>query len=159
MRSPVLALVGGLAVILSLACGEPDETEIPAVQDTLGQTGDTVGMEGMEGMAGMEGMGSMMMDSVRSHMQMMEGASGDSLQGMLATHRRMMDDMLAGMETEMRDMTMQPDSAWTATADSVRTDLDAMQRMSPAELDAAMAAHRGRVTRLMDMHERMRQRM
>ena len=159
MKSRVLTLVGGLAVVLSLGCGAPEETEIPAAQDTPGQTGDTTGMEGMEGMAGMEGMGSMMMDSVRSHMQMMEGASGDSLQGMLATHRRMMGDMLARMDTEMRDMSMQPDSAWTATADSVRTDLDAMQRMSAAELDAAMAAHRGRVTRLMDMHERMRQRM
>jgi O-methyltransferase involved in polyketide biosynthesis len=104
-------------------------------------------------MAGMQSTG--MMERLTSHMQMMETVSGDSMLTMLAAHRQMGENMLDRMTDEMRDMNMQPDARWNATADSVRQDMMRMGGFSAAELQASMPEHRARMARLMDMHRTM----
>ncbi|HEX8242498.1 MAG TPA: hypothetical protein VF541_03360 [Longimicrobium sp.] len=110
-------------------------------------------MAGMQGMGGMEAQ--RMMEQMRTHLQAMSGAGGDSLKAMLPTHRQMAANMLAEMNREMRQMNMPADPAWTTTVDSLRQDLVRMPEMSPAELQGAMPAHEARIERLMQMHRGM----
>lgn len=110
-------------------------------------------------MAGMQGMSGMptdsMMPQMRTHMQTMHGAGGDSLKAMLPMHREMTASLLAEMNREMRQMNMPAEPAWTATADSVQQDLVRMPDMEPGELQTAMPAHEARLDRLMQMHRSM----
>jgi hypothetical protein len=122
-----------------------------------GMKGDT--MAGMAGMSGMGGMMGGMTPEMHAHMQMMRGASADSMKAMLPMHRQMVANMLAQMNGEMRQMNMAADPAWTATVDSLRQDLTRMPELSGAELSAMMPAHVGRVTRLAAMHQAMMQKM
>ena len=85
----------------------------------------------------------------------MHGAGGDSLKGMLPTHRQMAADLLAEMGREMRQMNMVAPPEWTAVVDSVRQDLVHMPEMGATELRVAMPAHEARLGRLMQMHQAM----
>lgn len=114
---------------------------------------DTQGMGGMEGMQGMRGGG--MMGQMQAHMKMMETTNGDSIKAMLPMHRQMTANMISGMDREMKGMNMTGDAAWTATMDSVRQDLANLPEMSAAQLRDFMPAHRGRMMRLMEMHQAM----
>ena len=98
-------------------------------------------------------------DSMEMHMRMMDGMSGDQMKSTLPAHRQMVANMLSQMNQEMRSMNMSGDPQWTATADSIRQDLIHMPEMSPQELKRAMPAHHARVTRLMEMHRKMTQKM
>jgi hypothetical protein len=111
-------------------------------------------MSGMPGMSGAMGgmMTAAMMDSMQTHIRMMQGMSGDSMKSMLPAHRQMVANMLSRMDGEMRQMNMQPDAKWRALADSVRHDLVVLPDMSAAELRTTMPAHCARVLRLMQMH-------
>ncbi|HKP76140.1 MAG TPA: hypothetical protein VJT67_11400 [Longimicrobiaceae bacterium] len=104
-------------------------------------------------MSGMQSKG--MMEELRTHMQAMHGAGGDSLKAMLPTHRQMAANLLAEMNREMRQMNMVAAPAWTATVDSVRQDLVRLPVMGPAELQSAMPGHEARLNRLMGMHQAM----
>ena len=119
------------------------------------------GMAGMQGMAGMAGgmMGAGMMDSMQTHMRMMDTISADRMMAMLPIHRQMSANMLSRMGTDMRSMNMPADTAWSATADSLRQDLAHMPDMSAGELKTMMPAHHARMTRLMQMHRDMMGRM
>ena len=132
------------------------------------QPTDSAMAAGAEGMAGMQmdsmpamvgGGGGMqsgaMMAGMRSRMQSMQRASGDSLMRMMPMHRQMAANMLSQMNREMRSMNMTGDAAWTATVDSVRRDLARMPDMNAGELANFMAAHQRRMTSLMDMHQAM----
>jgi len=114
---------------------------------------------GMGSMAGMQGMQSgvtgAMMDSMRLHMRTMQSASAEQMKAMLPRHRQMVANMLARMNAEMRSMNMRADAAWSATIDSVRQDLIHLPDMSAKELERVMPAHGARVTRLIEMHQRM----
>ena len=96
-------------------------------------------------------MGGGSMAAMQAHLRMMQGASADSMRAMMPMHRQMAANTLAQMNREMRDMNMAGDAAWTATVDSVRQDLARMPE--PNAVD--MAAHHARMTRLMEMHQRM----
>lgn len=136
-----------IAPLFLAACGGGPDNEMGAE-----------GMSEMPGMSGMEGMsegGGDMMAPMTAHMRMMQGMSGDSMQGMLQTHRQMAANMIASMNREMDDMDMPADEAWTATVDSLRNDLVAMPDMDAAELEALMPAHHRRMIRLMEMHRGM----
>ena len=153
MRTKVLPL---LAVLLA-ACGSPEPgtdqpspPAAPAAPPAAPESGSTAGMQGMSGMK-TKGM----MAELRTHMQAMHGAGGDSLGAMLPMHRQMAADLLAEMSKEMRQMNMVADPAWTAVADSVRQDLVRLPEMGAAELQAAMPAHEARLNRLMGMHRAM----
>ena len=151
LRSIVFALALGLA-----ACGGEQRQERGG--EGAGAFADTGGR-----MGGMPGMGSMMdttmMQGMRDRMQMMAGASADSMQAMLPEHRQMTANMLAQMNREMAQMSMTGDSVWTATVDSLRQDLTRMPEMGPAELKALMPAHQARAIRLMELHRTMMQKM
>lgn len=160
-RPSVLALA---ALATLAACGggsgesagdstQAAESTAPAAPAPAGDTAAAGGMAGMHGMAGTEG--GAMMEQMRSHMQMMNGVRGDSLKGMLPSHRQMTANMLAQFNREMQQMNMTPDPAEAALADSVRQDLRTMAEMSESELQAAMPGHHDRVTRLMADHGQM----
>ena len=100
-------------------------------------------------------MGSGMMDSMQTHMRMMDTMSADRMKATLPQHRQMVANMLAQLNGEMRKMNMPPDARWTALADSVRQDHVRMPEMSAGELRSFMPAHGGRVMRLMGMHRTM----
>lgn len=153
MRSHTLPLVLG-AVLSAAGCngaGRESDADRPAPPDT----GAMSGMQGMEGMAGMGGMMGPMMEQMTGHMQAMEGAGTDSMRAMLPMHRQMVANMIAQMNTEMRDMNMTTDAQWNATVDSLRVDLTRMPDMGQSELESFMTDHHGRVRRLMDMHRTM----
>lgn len=119
------------------------------------------GMQGMNGMQGMKGgqmagtMGAGMMDSMQTHLRMMEGTSAGQMKAMLPAHRQMVANMLSRMNGDMRKMNMKPDAKWTALMDSVRQDLVRMPEMSAAEMRTSMPAHSARMMRLMQMHRSM----
>jgi len=132
-------------------------TQSSSAAQASADSGMQTKMSGMPGMSGaMGGMMSVaMMDSMQTHMGMMEGMSADGMKAMLPAHREMVANMLSRMSAEMRQMNMQSDAKWTALADSVRRDLVRMPDMSAAELRSAMPAHGARVMRLMQMHSSM----
>ena len=126
--------------------------EGPMRKDTAG------GMAGMPGVSGGQMgdmMGAAMMDSMQTHLTMMDSMSADRMKAMLPTHRQMVANMLSRMNSEMRQMNMSPDAAWTATIDSVRQDLTNMPEMSASQLKATMPDHRARVMRLLQAHRAM----
>jgi ABC-type phosphate transport system auxiliary subunit len=119
--------------------------------DSPGGMHDMPGMDGDTG--GMADGG--MMAEMQQHMQRMMGAGTDSMRAMMPMHRQMTANMLSRLNREMRDMNMQADAAWSATMDSLRSDLATMAAMDPAELQALMPGHHRRAMRLMDMHREM----
>ncbi len=148
--------IGAIATVLLLAgCGGQDAGEPSA--DGIDET-PTAEMQGMEGMGDMQ-MDGGMMEQMQSHMQMMQGAPGDSLMTMMPTHRQMTANMMAQMNRQMRDMNMTADADWNATVDSLREDLIRMPEMNAAELQALMPEHRARIDRLMEMHRGMMEEM
>ena len=158
LNTPVRALGHFLMAAATLsACGAAEEQ--PAVADspaTAAHADSAGGMGGM-GMSGMMGAG--MMDSMQTHMGMMDTVSGERMKQMLPMHRQMTANMLSQMNSEMRSMNMPASTAWTATVDSLRKDLVQMPDMSAAELEAMMPAHHARMRRLMEMHRDMMAKM
>lgn len=153
MKTKILPI---LAVLLA-ACGsseagndQPSPPVTPAAAPAAPESGSTAGMHGMSGMK-TKGM----MEELRTHMQAMHGAGGDSLKAMLPTHRQIAANLLAEMNREMSRMKMVEEPAWTAMADSVRQDLVRLPEMGAAELQSAMPAHEARLNRLMGMHQAM----
>jgi len=141
-----------IALLLAACSGGRSDNAAETGQVTA--AADTGGMmAGMEGMPGMGGSG--MMEQMQAHLRMMDGASADSLQAMMPTHREMVTNMIAQFDTDMRGMGMTGDSVWTATVDSLRQDLTRMPGMSGSALHQVMPAHGARVTRLMAAHRTM----
>lgn len=153
MREASRTLVVMISVATLAACRASD-------RDTS-MTGDTTraGVDTMGGMAGMRGtpgmMGAGIMDSMQTHMRMMDTMSADQIKAMQPVHRTMATNMLSQMTSDVQSMNMTVDAAWTATVDSVRQDLTRMADMSGPQLKAMMPAHDARLRRLMEMHQNM----
>ena len=96
-----------------------------------------------------------MIDSMKAEMRVMHGMSGDRMKAMLPRHRQMVAKMLSEMNQEMRSMNMPSDAAWAAVTDSLRQDLIHMPDIDAKELESFMPAHQARLTRLIQMHQRM----
>ena len=144
------------AAFMLIGCGGQDDEQGQAAVTTAADTS----MGGMQGMQGMNMGGSQaMMQEMQSHMQMMDGAQGDSLRSMATMHRQMAANMLSQMNRDMEQMNMSGDAKWNALADSVRQDLTRMPEWNMQEMHAAMSAHMGRMRRLMDMHGAMMKNM
>jgi len=88
-------------------------------------------------------------------MQMMGGASGGDLVAMLPEHRRLVANMIAQMNREMRDMDMADDPEWDETITGLRDDLVRLPEMTAEELRAFMPEHHARIDRLVEMHRSM----
>ncbi len=142
-----------IALVLLGACAERDGADDGDVAAGAPDTAAATGMQSMPGMGGMQS--EPMMDELANHMEIMRGASGDSMQTMLPMHRQMAANLLSQMNSEMRDMNMSGDAQWNATADSVRNDLTRLPDMTADELGTFMPAHQERMRRLMDMHRTM----
>jgi len=147
----MMMAVGALA-----ACGGGEEGAEPGMDAEIAETpaGGMEGMQGREGMAGIQ-MDGGMMGQMQAHMRMMEGMSGDSMMQMMPQHRKMVANMIAQMNREMRDMNMTTDPEWNSTIEALRQDLFQIPEMSAAETEAFMPEHRARVMRLMEMHQQM----
>ena len=140
----------------SVASVKAGSLEGPSRGDNVTSKRDTGRMAGMPGMTGMAGMMSAgAMDSMQTHMRMMDTTTAAQAKVLLPMHRQMVANMLSQMSSEMRSMNMASNVTWTATADSIRQDLLHMPDTSGVELKRMMAAHHTRVTRLMDMHREM----
>jgi hypothetical protein len=146
-RTTPRLLFAGLVALVT-ACGSEDES-----------------MQGMEGMPGMsssadsaQGAGDASA-AMRAHMEQMGSMMPESMHAAMPEHRQMVANMLAQMNREMSSMNMGADAAWTATVDSIRSDLTSMPNMTADEMAAMMPAHHARVERLMSMHQAMMGRM
>jgi hypothetical protein len=148
-------VLAALLVVGVVACsgGEPEE----GTDTAAAPTGDSMGA--MAGTEGMSGMGMPDTARMQAHLRQMEGATGDSLIATRDQHRQMVANMLAQMNSEMRDMGMAADPEWNATVDSLRSDLTRMPEMSASEMVALMPDHRRRVEQLMASHEEMMRQM
>ena len=140
-------MLAGLAAVLVLAAcgekkGEPQQQAMP-------------GMGNMPGMAGMTMQADSLMPMMRAHLDSLAGTPAQFVAGMLRAHDAMASKMLDAMGSDMRMMGMQPDSQWTALADSVKRDLAEMPSLSGQTLAARVQSHVGRMRRLLDMHGSM----
>lgn len=157
----LIARIAALAAVgAAVACGRPDSEAGEAGADPArgAPMAEIPGMDhGTEAQNG--GMGAMtsesMIGEMRSHLAQIQGAGADSLRQIMPAHRQMAANLLAQMNTEMRQMNMSADSAWSALVDSVRRDLARMPELAPSEMAAFMAAHLERVRRLMERHGAM----
>jgi hypothetical protein len=150
----VMAIGIAAAMVLGACRPSDNETASTGKSDSSAPADTTGGMAGMHGM-----MSAGMMDSMHTHMRMMDTRSSDRMKAMLPMHRQMVANMLSRMSQDMRSMNMPGDQAWNATADSLRQDLSRMPELSGQELKAMMPAHHARMTRLMQMHRDMMGRM
>lgn len=106
-------------------------------------------------MAGMSMRSDSLMPVMRAHLDSLAAMPAQFAAGNLAAHDAMASQMLDAMGSDMRMMNMQPDSAWTALADSVKRDLADLPSLSGRALETRMRAHVGRMRRLLDMHTTM----
>lgn len=128
--------------------------------DRAGQAPDSAGMmghmdSGGMGMGGMPMRGMQMMPQMRAHLDSMGRMSPGQMQAMMAMHQSMMSQMMDGMGSDMRGMSMAATPDWTALTDSVKTDLAELPTLKGQALSARMRDHAGRVKRLIGMHETM----
>lgn len=149
-------LIGTCRMILTSAlvlagCNE----ERPQSGNTAVHAEGNAGMDRHARNVGHGGMQNGVMGEMTAHMQMMTGASVDSMQAMLPMHRQIVANMLSQLNREMREMSMTTDAQWDATVDSLRNDLTRMPEMDGQELQEVMPAHHDRMKRLIEMHRTM----
>lgn len=145
MRS-VLVLAG-----MALAgCGGGGAGKPAASGGIGGASTDTTRVGGRMGMAGMD-----MSPMMREHLDSLTRMAPAQMSQMLATHERMMSQMMDNMGRDMRGMNMGGNAAWTALSDSVRRDLADLPRLAGTALSERMQAHGDRVRRLLAAHESM----
>ena len=135
--------VGAAAVVMLAACGkQPESTQNPAA-DSAGAMGGMT-MQGMQMMPGM-----------RAHLDSMAVMRPEEMAATMARHQDRASRMMDAMGADMRGMNMQPDSAWTALADSLRQDMAELPSLSGEPLKSRMEAHIARMRRMMTMHQGM----
>lgn len=129
--------------------GAGDSTEMSTAADSMKmrptQAGGTAGM----------GDTTAMMFGMRAHMDSMMRLPPDRIKAVVATHARMMSQLMDRMAAEMRGMNMAENGEWNALVDSVREDLAALPRLEGNALADRTRTHSERLNRLMDMHERL----
>jgi len=99
--------------------------------------------------------GSGMRPMMRAHMDSMMRMSPGQMSAIMATHDRMMSQMMDRMGSDMRGMHMSGDAKWNALMDSVKADLAELPGLQGGELASHMKAHAARLERLIAMHEAM----
>lgn len=129
-------------------CGGGDAGKPAASGGIGGASSDTTSVGGRMGMAGMN-----MIPMMREHMDSLTRMAPVQMSQMLATHERMMSQMMVGRD--MRGMNMGGNAEWTALSDSVRRDLADLPGLEGTALSERMQAHGDRVRRLLAAHESM----
>ena len=87
---------------------------------------------------------------MRLHLQRLDTASAQVLQGQMTEHAKVLGDLLTTMEVEVQALTSPAKSSWLAFADTVENDLDKLALSRGEELKTAFRAHSTRVRRLLD---------
>ena len=165
MKTGIRNVTAVLIATVLVACGRSESRTASSADSAAAARGNSSAgsLEGANRPSTAGAMPGMMstatMDSMETHMRMMDGMTGEQMKSTLPAHRQMVANMLSQMNQEMRSMNMSGDPQWTATADSIRQDLIHMPEMSPQELKRVMPAHHARITRLMEMHRKMTQKM
>lgn len=144
MKALYFTLIVGL--LASAACNKPKEA--PAADSHSGMPMDSGRMEGMPGMGNLVPM-------MQAHTDSMLRMNPEQMSGMMASHERMMSQMMDQMGSEMRQLKMSADPKWNALTDSVKQDLAELPSLKGQALSARMRAHAGRVQRLITAHEGM----
>jgi hypothetical protein len=145
MKALHVMVIAGL--LASVACNKPKDT--PADSPT-GMEMDTGGMGRMSGMGN-----SGIMPMMQAHTDSMMRMNPEQMSGMMASHERMMSQMMDQMGGEMRQMKMAETPEWSALTDSVKQDLADLPNLKGKALSARMQAHADRVRRLISAHEQM----
>lgn len=142
----------GLAGASLAACGDNDQPATGRGTSTPPTVARDTGMPMSTMPARAAGSGAMV-DQMRVHLQAMRAMTADSLRAALPLHREMVDAMLPQMTREIMEMNVPANPRWQALMDSVHRDLDVMRGLTGVALDRAMAAHRVRLTELLDLHD------
>ena len=145
MKALQLTVIVGL-LLASAACSKAKDT--PATESHGGMSMDS------SGMAGMSGIGNPVL-MMQAHTDSMMRMKPEQMSGMMASHERMMSQMMDQMGSEMRQMKMSKTPEWSALTDSVKQDLAELPGLKGQALSARMRAHAGRVQRLVQAHEQM----
>ena len=153
-----------VSVATLAACGKSrnDASRTPRDSVSAAAAGSLEGSRHMGTMmdsASMRGMGAMMggrmMDSMQTHMRVMEEMSADRIKAMIPMHRQMVASMLSSFDDSMRQMNMPTDAAWMALRDSILQDVTHMPDLSPSQLKTLIPQHHERLNRFMRMHKDM----
>jgi hypothetical protein len=145
MKALQLTVIVGL--LASAACNKAKEE--PA-DSHRGMTMDSGQMQGMSGMGS-----SGMMPMMQAHMDSMMRMNPEQMSRTMASHERMMSQMMDRMGGEMRQMKMTESREWSALSDSVKQDLAELPSLKGQALSTRMRAHARRVQRLITAHEGM----
>ena len=135
--------VGTAAIVMLAACGKTPESAQNPGADSAGAMGGMT-MQGMQMMPGMQ-----------AHLDSMAAMRPEEMAAMMARYQDRASRMMDAMGADMRGMNMQPDSAWTVLADSLRQDMAELPSLSGGALKTRMEAHIARMRRLMAMHQEM----
>jgi hypothetical protein len=146
MKALQMTVIVGL--LASAACNKPKAEQ--AADSPAGMKMDSGRMEGMSGMGNPA-----MMPMMQAHTDSIMRMNPEQMSGMMATHERMMSQMMDQMGAEMRQMKMAETPEWSALTDSVKQDLAELPNLKGQALSVRMRAHADRVRRLMAAHERM----
>jgi len=92
---------------------------------------------------------------MQAHTDSMMRMNPDQMSGMMASHERMMSQMMDQMGGEMRQMKMEENPEWSALTDSVKQDLAELPGLKGRALSDRMRAHGDRVRRLLRAHDQM----
>ena len=145
MRPGGLAL---LVILLTAGCGGGAGARGSEALDT------TMGMGRVHRHSEMPGM--LMLPRIRSHLDSVAAGDGAPAGAALASHAELTREMVETMERDRRDMGLRADPAWSALADSVRSDLTAYAGSRAAPQAAAFRAHLRRVQRLLALYQGLR---
>jgi hypothetical protein len=140
-----------VAALAAVACGKKANDQSTKVGEKVA---DSMGMPAHQGMQ-MDGTMKTMMPMMQAQVDSMMRMSPGQMSQTMATHERMMTEMMDRMGSEMRGMKMTGGPGWNALSDSVKQDLAELPGLTGQALTARMREHAGRVRRLMVMHERM----
>jgi len=92
---------------------------------------------------------------MQAHTDSMMRMNPEQMSRMMATHERMMSQMMDQMGSEMREMKMSQTPEWSALTDSVKQDLADLPNLKGQALSSRVRAHAARVRRLITSHEQM----
>ncbi len=159
-----VALTGALLLAMP-GCGDGKESRADSAAATRSDSNAMGGVSGMSPTSGTDSMTAMsgaafapaMSADMVAHMAEMTSADGAKMERMRPEHRRLVTRMLTHLNAQLTERQMAPIPAWRALADSIDSDLKAMQPMSAAALAAMMPAHEMRVRSLASVHEALMQ--
>lgn len=144
MRSSTAKLVAAAACVAALAActrksaADPGRAAASAARDTAPPPLTPQGHAEMLSIK-------QAMDSLEPEVGRIQSATAAAQHAQLAEHERLSREFISRIDTRIRDMHTTVDPSFAALVDSVRTDLDRMPAMTPADLHTYLPGHLGRL--------------